>query len=434
LSSYKPIDSRRLEASLQRGRRWIEECHLENESGACGWAHFRGEAEPSVWGGTLDGIRALLYLGAPPLSHELSSALQWMKLQQRLDGGFGSRELQYSACEATSWVVITYAQLGLTADNDDSAKRAVDYIQQCVDARGGVSTTPLDSKDPRTFPATLALWALSKQSSTATICSSIVERLRTSQDPESGGWGVKFGAPPNAVSTAQVLHAARQSGIAKDSQWLVEGKEYLISRQEDDGGWRNSHDEWFTEAVPKTPYRTSHFATSWALLALSLFQDREARMSGTRAARKLMESQQETGAWLYEEFDPTEHVWCTTQAVIALIAWRDGEHSRVAPHDSRIGQLDSYGKAGVDLLSALARGWRSWLLYLVVAFLVLVQFAHGIVDATVSLLRLLRLDGSSVWNNVVSSAIWAVVLLVGAVAARRLTGRGKTKRSKSEKE
>lgn len=371
----------------------------------------------------MDAIRALLFLGTPPLSTEIASALDWMKRQQRADGGFGSRELQYSASEATSWVLITFAQLGLTADNDETAKRAVEYLLKCVDARGGVSTTPLDFDDPRTFPASLALWALSQQPGTAHVCGTIIERLRTSQDPETGGWGVKFGSHANAGSTAQVLHAVRKSGVTEDAGWLSQGKRYLISRQQTDGGWTNCHDEWFTRAVPKTPYRTSHFVVGWALLALSFFEHRDARLSATLAARKLIDTQQSSGAWLYEEFDPTEHVWCTTQAIIALVVWRESTHARVVEPGSTSQRIDTYSRAWVDLLTSLVQGWRTWVLYFIVAVLVVAQFGGSIGDMTISVLHFLRLDGSSVWNNVVSSAIWAAVVIAGALVIRKLSRR-----------
>src|SRR5699024_6701765 len=142
-----------IDKSIETGKSWLWGAYVRAEDGATGWSHFLGDREPTVWGGTLDGIRAMFHLGVPPLSTDLNNAINWMKGQQRPDGGFGSREMDYSSSEATSWVIITLAQVGLDSENDQVVRSAVAYLLKCVDSDGGVATTPLDLDQPRTFPA-----------------------------------------------------------------------------------------------------------------------------------------------------------------------------------------------------------------------------------------------------------------------------------------
>ena len=364
----------------------------------------------------------MLYLDAAPLSPDLADAASWLKNQQRGDGGFGTRELNYSSSEATAWVVITLAKLGLTVDNDDAVRKAVCYLTSCVDAHGGVSTTPLDVDQPRTFPAALALWALSLQSNTAMTCNLIIERFRATQDSETSGWGVRFGAKPNAVTTAQVLVALIEGGVSCDAEWMIRAARYVLSRQEPSGAWRNSHDEWFTKATPRIPYRTSHFGTSWALLALLPFAARQFRPATAAAVKYLISKQQPSGAWMYEDFDPTEQVWCTTQVLVALAMWK-----RMQPMS--MGSEGGSHRVRVAVLAighAATRGlmWvRASMLYLLIATLFFLQFRDNIGRLVRNVGSALKVDGPGIWTNLVSSMVWASLVIGCTVIVRRVVHR-----------
>jgi hypothetical protein len=413
LRSYrdrKLSTSTNLTAALELAHEWLRATFIRTDS-VVGWGHTAEEAEPSEWGGTLDGVRGLLALGEPPLSPIISEAVAWLKKQQRSDGGFGARELKYSAAEATAWVAITLARLGLRADNDAVVRDAVLYLNQCLDTSGGAATTPGDVENPRALPTALTLWALAPQPGAEQVCSKIVTRLHRMQDSETGGWGVRFGAAPNAATTAQVLHALVQAGVIQDLDWVTAGVDYLISCQESDGSWRNSHDEWFTRSMPRTPVRCANFGTGWAVLALAGFRGTAPSLAARRGATRLIDTQRKNGGWLFEDFDPTESVWCTSQVTCALVEW----HDRSQPVQSA--EIEGSPSAGV----ALVIGWiRSSFVYLAIAALAVGEL-HGVIHtAIVHLSSSVRLGAGAIWVNIMSSAVWACLVVFGGLAMRRM--------------
>ena len=64
--------------------------------------------ELTVWGGTLDGLRAqYLERQGEPMNERLRNALNWVRDQRIECGGFDSCELGYPAAETTAWAIIT---------------------------------------------------------------------------------------------------------------------------------------------------------------------------------------------------------------------------------------------------------------------------------------------------------------------------------------
>jgi hypothetical protein len=416
-----PQHSRSIGDCLGLGLSWLESSLIEDPpSGAYGWGHYRGEDEPTVWGGTVDSINALLSLGVPALDPRLSKATNWIRSQQRPDGGFGSRELQYSAAESTAWVVIVLTRMGLSAQSDAVLARAVDYLRKCVGPKGSVSTTPMDSTDPRTMPAALTLWALALQGTDPVTVGLIAENLRLGQEPTSHGWGVSFGAPANPSNTAQVLIALRWAGIARDAVWVREAADYLLSAQRGDGSWRNSSDEWFTAATPHLPYRCSNFGTAWGLTAMLWFPEGPYADSSWRASERLIAAQLPGGAWQFDAYDPKEHVWCSAQALTALSLWRAVDGG--GPQHPKVAAVMRSFRAGLTWL-------RGSLLYLLVAALVLWQFRSPIVALVRRISDSFDLDPQGIATNLVSSLIWLIFTIGLGWALRSLVGRSKNRRS-----
>lgn len=402
---------------LEAAKQWLVKGYLDSGQAGCGWGHYLGETSPTVWGGTLDAVRALGRLGVGPLAPMVARSVEWLRTQQRPDGGFGSREVEYSAAESTAWVVITLSELGLDSSADEAYRKAVDYLASCVDVKGGVATTPRDAADPRTLPSALVLWALSLERNHANRCGRIVERLRLSQDPTTHGWGVNAGAPATPANTAQVLVALHAASVSLETTWVREAAEFLVSKQHGDGSWRNSHDEWFTLDKPRTPFRCSHFATAWALLALTPFHINSCERAAREAAAFLVAGQRKNGSWQYDAYDPCEHVWAVTQAIVALKEWRD---------TSRMPHLDDSAKRQTWVVREGLAAWiwlKSTLLYLVVAGLVVAQFSSQINFAVTWLLDTAQIDVPGLWTNLVSSLVWASLVLGFGVLARRLTKR-----------
>ncbi|MFC6080339.1 prenyltransferase/squalene oxidase repeat-containing protein [Sphaerisporangium aureirubrum] len=426
MPAIRPVDPLDPTASLRNAERWLRSVYKRTSDGAMGWGHHESE-DPTEWGGTLDGIRGMTAMGEPANSSDLADAAQWLKSRQRPDGGFPARELEYSASEATAWVVIAFHGMGWNAGNDTCVRRAVDYLYRCVDSEGAAATTPADVGKPRTFPTALALWAFALQPDTERMCAKMISRLHKMQDPETRGWGVSFGATPNAATTAQVLYALCVAQGRSDADWVRGGAAYLLERQKAEGGWGNSHDEWFPTERPRIPSRCIHYGTAWALLALTQFpDDRECQLAAESAVRYLLGRQRKSGAWLFEEYDPVEFVWCTTQVMVALVEWNKVRR----PSSATMEETGVRGAARRIARDLTSRG-RDSFLYLAVGALAVAQFWGSIQPPLSELARFLRLDGAGIWTNLVSTVIWScLALIIGWLVKRisRSTGDSKDKK------
>ncbi|MFI6732247.1 prenyltransferase/squalene oxidase repeat-containing protein [Nonomuraea sp. NPDC050451] len=399
-----------VKGALRRAEEWLRACYKSAPTGS-GWGHHVDE-DPTEWGGTLDGIRGMMAVKAEPNCEMLVGAAGWLRGRQNPDGGFPSREMKYSPAEATAWVVIALRDMGWHRGNDPHVERAVEYLRACVDDQGAAATTSRDIGSPRTLPTALTLWALSLQEGLDDIRGLITTRLRLMQEPESKGWGIKVGATPNAATTAQVLHAVRLAGVPEEVDWVRDGVTYLLGRQKADGSWENSYDEWFTAELEGTPSRCVHYGTGWALLALTDFpSDPRCQEAAERAVRYLLGRQRTSGAWLFEEYDPTEFVWCTTQIMVALAKWQE-----IRPTQP-IGTLES------DLTRVLGRAasWaRESFLYLAFGALLVAQTWEFIRPVLAAALAGLKIDIPGIWTNLISSLIWLLLTLALAWAGKRI--------------
>ncbi|GAA2855832.1 hypothetical protein GCM10010517_14070 [Streptosporangium fragile] len=323
--------------------------------------------------------------------------------------------MRYSPAEATAWIVIALKDMGWDVGNDEHIRRAVSYLHRCVDLQGGAATTPRDIANPRTLPTALILWALSLQEGDDDIRGKMITRLRTVQD-ESGGWGIAVGAAPNAATTAQVLHALRVAQCPQEVKWLKDGTEYLVDRQQPDGSWKNSYDEWFTAELEGDPSRCVHYGTGWALLALADFPDDPGcRKAAERAVRYLLGCQRPSGAWLFEEHDPVEQVWCTTQVMVALTSW---QKTRPVHYETggKGGAVRGVGRSAAGLV----RWARESFLYLAFGALCVSQTWGFIQPQLAKVLATFKLDAAGIWTNLASSAIWAALALLVAWLGKRI--------------
>jgi len=401
-----------IERSLDLARKWLTEVSLHAPSSGCGWPMVLGQEELVVWGGTVDGIRALTALGVPPTSPLIVGALEWLGSQQEDEGGFTSCEIDYSSAESTAWVLITLGELGMTTHESEIAERGMRYLVRCIDERSGsVQATPSDAGKPRTMSTALALWAISCHPERQSLQNLLIERLKTTQDPNTSGWGVSFSAVPNIATTAQAVHALCTAGVSREAEWLRNAADYLAAQQEENGGWKNGYDEWFISARPRTPYRCLNYSSGWSLLALSHFGHHEARHSCRRTVLHLLEVQRPDGSWLYEDSSPLPHIWCTSQVAIALKRWRD---LTAAVGSSPVG----LARAGHDAVSDVLGRWgarlREFVLPMLLAWLVLRDCYDEVRNALAQLIAWSGIDRDGIVTNLFSTLTgWFLVLLFG---------------------
>jgi hypothetical protein len=413
-----------LDTAIARGHAWLWQSYIPEPRGGsgAGWPQFPGSTELTVWGGTLDGLRAQhLERRGEPMNERLRKALAWVQGQQVECGGFDSCEVEYPAAETTAWALITFGEIGLEA-TDPTVRRAITYLLECVAPLGGVTTTPSDQQDQRIMPMALAVWAFAKYREELRgrgkegVIDSIVARLRLVQDRESQAWGVSHGAVPNVATTAQVIHALCEAGVSPRDDVVQGANRFIIERQNDNGGWPNSYDEWFTISNPRRPNRCLHYSSGWALLALmhSVALDSDTRRACRLAVKRLVETQSLDGAWRFEEYEDTRHVWLTGQIVVALHEWRQNWLN----HDPR------YGARSVgDGISHVAGVLRRNAIPIAVGFLVAKEVLPDAVRIVVDAGHALGIDRASMSNNLLSTAIWALLAILLTALVANLRGR-----------
>ncbi len=126
-----------------------------------------------------------------------------------------------------------------------------------------------------------------------------VRYLRQTQEDDGswyGRWGVNY-----IYGTWQVLRGLRAIGEDMTQNWILRGRDWLESCQNEDGGWGEtcaSYDNPDTKG--KGPSTASQ--TAWALMGLCACGDLD-RASVRRGLRYLLNTQQPDGAW--EELETT---------------------------------------------------------------------------------------------------------------------------------
>lgn len=309
--------------------RFLRTSHISGAS--AGWSHQTHHREPTVWGGTLDGIRGLTACGVMARDPMITSAVEWIVSEQRPDGGWGSREIRFSCAEATAWVLIALRQLGGDVVESDWYKRAEAFLLTCVDSNGVVWTSPEDvgTTAPaivaRTMPGALFLLALSDRPQHSATIDAVRRRLWDCKQASGWGYLVSSGAASNAYSTALVSMAlltvadrnfTRQS-IADSAQT------WLRNSQQADGGWGITSERWFRSADKATPISCDHDITPWAVQGLLLAGVDATDPCILRAIEHIQGRQNPTdGSWKYKADEDFEHVWCVANNAAALDAHR----------------------------------------------------------------------------------------------------------------
>jgi hypothetical protein len=195
---------------------------------------------------------------------------------------------------------------------------------------------------------------------------------------------------------------------AKHDELIRGATKFIIDRQCDDGGWPNSYDEWFAINSPRRPNRCLNYSGWWAPLALmhSVAHDHDARRACRLAIKRLIDTQSPDGAWRFEEYEDTRHVWLTAQIVVVLHQWQ-----RLWPeHDSR-----STARDLGDLLAHAVAVARRNTVAIILGVLLAKQMLPGTLRLLADFQRTAGIDHASIDNNLLSSAIWAL-LAAGAAA------------------
>src|SRR6266403_3208141 len=116
--------------------------------------------------------------------------------------------------------------------------------------------------------------------------------IETQEDDGSwyGRWGVNY-----IYGTWQVLRGLRAIGQDMTEDWILRGRDWLESCQNNDGGWGETCGTYENPSL-KGQGKSSASQTSWAIMGICACGDLN-RPSVQRGLRYLLSSQQEDGSW-----------------------------------------------------------------------------------------------------------------------------------------
>ncbi len=397
---------------IESGAAWIRSVFID-KADRCGWAHLSTHDIPTVWGGTLDALRGLLAAEMSPYDPLFRRGVDWLFSQQRPDGGWGSREITYSAVEATAWVVFVLRHAGFDVASDERTRRAILFLESAIGPGGELATSPQDHLDARTYPAHITLLALHDLSPRA---AAVARYLRDAQN-DDGGWGIKENAPSNALSTAQVLDAlllTRHLNATGESG--IRALRWLSDSQQQNGSWLNFSEQWFSVNQPTVPNRCDSYTTASALRALlhagcSAFDQRV--LAG---AAYLIREQDSEGCWYYNRPDGCKHVWCTADAIDALAQVRD----ELKHHRDEVAAIVSASPVIPQRSSRFALG-----LAVVFAIVAAIGFRREVAAIVRAALVFLRLQASNLTVNLMASVIYALAASLVVLLWRYVRAKGR---------
>lgn len=129
-----------------------------------------------------------------------------------------------------------------------------------------------------------------------------IENLRRTQRPDGswfGRWGVNY-----IYGTWSALCALNAAGIGNDAPEVRKAVKWLLSIQNEDGGWGENGDSYKLDYRGHEPSPSSVSQTSWALLALMAAGEVD-HPAVERGIRYLLDKQREDGLWEEEHYTGT---------------------------------------------------------------------------------------------------------------------------------
>jgi squalene-hopene/tetraprenyl-beta-curcumene cyclase len=105
-----------------------------------------------------------------------------------------------------------------------------------------------------------------------------------------GRWGVNY-----IYGTWQVLRGLRAIGHDMTQDWILRGRDWLESCQNDDGGWGETCATYENPAMKGIGVSTAS-QTAWAIMGICACGDLD-RTSIQRGLRFLLSSQKSNGSW-----------------------------------------------------------------------------------------------------------------------------------------
>lgn len=300
----------------------------------------------------LTAILALLAIGTVPVlaAADTGAALDYLKTQQNVDGGFGSGFSPDSTVGSTSDVVLAIvASGGDPATFDQGGNTPISYLEENAAsvATGGdlaklIMAAIAVGKNPREFGGADSvarleamigadgrigteadtfvshlLSVVALKSAQRTVPAAAVDQITAAQQ-DSGSWAWDGSAETagDTNTTAFAIQALIAAGEAPDGDTIVKALDYYKGIQNGDGGWPYQNPSDFGTATDAN----STAVTVQALIAAG--QDPAgagwATPEGNTPLSALEALQNESGAFAWQAAVPDDNLLATIQALPAV--------------------------------------------------------------------------------------------------------------------
>ncbi|WNI15295.1 prenyltransferase/squalene oxidase repeat-containing protein [Actinacidiphila sp. ITFR-21] len=406
------------------------DAHVSVESGMQGWNQYQDGRTIGVLS-TAQALLSHVYAGSRV--RIVDAAGETLGALQNPDGGWQIRRAlvgalsDVSITESTAYCLMALSEAG-RGDDTPAVQRGLAWLETAQQADGGWKSSAADS----TSNVVATAWAVRVLATLGrtTPARRGVEWLRTAQNAD-GGWGPVARHPRSAAAdaestsspayTAHALLALLSQGVDPGERHIVRGCAYL------DGAFDPAREEpWtstsFTTVVDNNSFARldfRHFATPWALAALSATGRDLSDPTLLHGTLKLLRMQTADGAWRSGLTAPGDFpVWACHDALFALrsITARSAERldavALSAYHERQLEALEkSLGKRISSSAAPLTSGARSYVttawLSLLTVFVVLLAFRQ---------LNIIGASGGSALGQLAKWVGTAVVAAVGALA------------------
>lgn len=293
------------------------------DDGAAGFPEIGGGQEIRPWGGTADGLIALVQLSEPAGSPLISRIASWLyDHQDDSTGGWESRGVVL--VDATAMVVVSLLRSG--ALRQAPVARALAFILEHSEDGG---FRPSHGRPARVYTTCLATWALRLAKDDNVGAAGLARRIDEALDASrtwlvnartgDGGWAVlPKTAPTSAAHTGFALYVLALVGEHDND--VTERATYWLRNQVDT--MVESRIELHRVGPQEREIRTVHVAPAWTLVGLSAhavsFLDSDVQRLSSRI---LNHQDRGSGAFLWSASpdDPAlPYIWATARCVHAL--------------------------------------------------------------------------------------------------------------------
>jgi Squalene-hopene cyclase C-terminal domain/Prenyltransferase and squalene oxidase repeat len=379
--------------------------HLSIEADHWGWNQYQDGTSVGMLS-TAEGLLAHAHAGA--IGEFLDKPAEALEAMQNPDGGWQVRRSLVGAQSELSITESTCACLwALHAagrrPNDSAVRKGIAWLEEAQKSDGGWSSSRQEDES-LVFPTTAAVRALARFRSTDAITKGVAW-LRGAQLPD-GGWGPIAEASDNrAISspayTAYAIVALLTVGLPANDAAVSRGCTYLEAtfNPDRDEPWESTAFTSLIDPTRSARLDFRHFATPWAIAALSLagrsLKDPIILTSVTR----LLKLQDANGGWRCSLTAPNSYaVWATHDALfglrtvltasthdltpVALDNHREAERRRMQTLIARLIALDIQRSAEVGV----RRNWLStaWMSTLTVGLAILGLAQFGVLEELVA--------------------------------------------------